>query len=133
MFFMGRGMIACFANDKISYALQIISAYATGNDVLLPKNSHTDIFKNSLSGNSLISELKNYDGFINVAMIAKDYASVNIISIDLAKRNGCLTLKAIEQENGSYNLDLLITERTVSINTTATGGNVQLMSIEDIV
>jgi len=29
-------------------------------------------------------------------------------------------------------LDLLVTERTVSINTTATGGNVQLMSIDDI-
>ena len=40
---------------------------------------------------------------------------------------------ATEIENGNYNLDLLMTERTVSINTTATGGNVQLMSIDDIV
>jgi delta 1-pyrroline-5-carboxylate dehydrogenase len=28
-------------------------------------------------------------------------------------------------------LHLLVTERTVSINVTATGGNVQLMSIDD--
>ena len=133
MFFVGRGMVACFAKDTISYALQIICAYATGNDVILPKDSHTGVFKGVLLGNSIISELTNYHGFINIAMIAKDYSDINGLSVSLANRDGCLTLKTIERENGNYNLDLLMTERTVSINTTATGGNVQLMSIDDIV
>ena len=132
MFFVGRGMVACFANDSLSYALQIICAYATGNDVILPKESHTDVFKGRLLQNSSISELKNYHGFINAALISKNYEAINELSLALAKRDGCLTIKINEKDHANYNLDLLITERTVSINTTATGGNVQLMSIEDV-
>ncbi len=133
LFFVGRGMVACFANDTLSYALQIICAYATGNDVLLPKELCTDVFSGVLLGNSTIGELKKYHGFINVAMVAKDYESINELSQTLAKRDGCLTIKIVERDNANYNLDFLVTERTVSINTTATGGNVQLMSIKDIV
>ena len=133
MFFVGRGMVACFANDTLSYALQIICAYATGNDVVLPKEFCTEVFNGILLGDSNISELKNYHDFINVALVAKDYEGINELSRTLAKRDGCLTIKIIEKDNANYNLDLLVTERTVSINSTATGGNVQLMSIDDIV
>ncbi|RTL02720.1 MAG: hypothetical protein EKK57_01185 [Proteobacteria bacterium] len=38
----------------------------------------------------------------------------------------------VRGESG-YNSHLLVTERTISINTTATGGNVNLMSINDVV
>jgi delta 1-pyrroline-5-carboxylate dehydrogenase len=37
----------------------------------------------------------------------------------------------MQEADHGYNIHFLVTERTVSINITATGGNVQLMSIDD--
>jgi RHH-type proline utilization regulon transcriptional repressor/proline dehydrogenase/delta 1-pyrroline-5-carboxylate dehydrogenase len=129
MFFAKRGVIACFAKDNMSYARQIICAYATDNDVLLPEAAR--IFTRVLSSGSTVGELKKYSGFINASLISRDYNQIYDLRQELSKRDGCLVINIHERDNGEYNLHLLVTERTVSINTTATGGNLQLMSIDD--
>lgn len=133
MFFAKRGLIACFAGNTLDYAKQIICAFATGNDVVLPTSSHTDVFAKILPKGSLISNQLKDVRMINAAMIANSYSNVDELRNSLAKRDGCLVINVHEQDKGHYNLHLLMIERTVSINVTATGGNVQLMSIDDIV
>jgi delta 1-pyrroline-5-carboxylate dehydrogenase len=63
-------------------------------------------------------------------LVSKSYANLTNIKNELAKRDSLLTGVMQETDHG-YNLHFLVTERTVSINITATGGNVQLMSIDD--
>lgn len=133
MFFAKRGMIALFAGNTMDYAKQIICAFATGNDVLLPKVTYTDVFAKVLPFGSFIGSYHKHQGLINAALVANSYSSPYELKNDLSRRDGCLVINVYEEDNSYYNLHLLMTERTVSINTTATGGNVQLMSIDDIV
>ncbi|MBX9866825.1 MAG: hypothetical protein K2Y14_07900, partial [Burkholderiales bacterium] len=67
---------------------------------------------------------------IHAVLVSADYTDIAKFKLDLAKRDSLLT-HILPTANGGYNLHLLVTERTVSINVTATGGNVQLMSIDD--
>lgn len=133
MFFAKRGVVACFAVKTIDYARQVICALATGNDVVLPENTHTDVFVKILPQGSCISNNTSHILLLNVALIAKDYQDKDSLRTQLAKRDGCLVINVHEEDEGYYNTHLLLTERTVSINLTATGGNVQLMSIDDII
>ena len=133
MFFAKRGTIALFAGTTLDYARQIICAYAAGNDIILPKSSATDVFARVLPQGSSITPYQKYTGLINAALIAQSYPNAYDLKNELAKRDGCLVINVYEEDSAYYNLHLLMTERTVSINTTATGGNVQLMSIDDLV
>ena len=99
----------------------------------MPKSSNTDVFAKVLSQGSSITAYQKYTGLINAALIAQSYPNAYELKNELARRDGCLVINVHEENSGYYNLHLLMTERTVSINTTATGGNVQLMSIDDLV
>lgn len=133
MFFARRGTVACFANNSFGYAFQIICALATGNKVILPTTDATKVFTGILNNTITYHDNLVAAPELNAALISKDYVSVNQLRKDLALRNGCLVINVDEKDNNWYSLHALTTERTVSINITATGGNVQLMSIHDIV
>ncbi|MBP9723149.1 MAG: aldehyde dehydrogenase family protein, partial [Gammaproteobacteria bacterium] len=133
MFFAKRGVIACFAGNTLDYAKQIVCALATDNRVVLPQDLHTNIFtKLSAIGVTIVKDI-GHAPEINLALIAKSYFKKRELREDLAKREGNLVINVYEKSDGQYDLYLLMTERAVSINTTATGGNVQLISVEDMV
>lgn len=130
MFFAPKGTTGIFANNKLDYTKQIIAAFATGNKVILEDNVVSKIFTKLISNDLKIA--KNIDSAdINVALIANSYEDKDILRNKLAKRTGQLIVNVIENEDNLYDITLLMTERTVSINVTATGGNIDLMSLID--
>lgn len=131
IYFDKRGVIGCFANTQYDYAQQIICALATGNKVILPYNNTTKGFSKIIPNHIAFCESIDDVEDLNAVLISHNFAQVKQLKMQLAKRCGCLVVNIIEREDGSYPLYLLTTERSVSINITATGGNVELMSIND--
>ncbi|MDD3266614.1 MAG: bifunctional proline dehydrogenase/L-glutamate gamma-semialdehyde dehydrogenase PutA [Burkholderiales bacterium] len=130
MMFAPRGNIACLANDIASYAEQIIYALATGNNIILLENEiTTKLAANLPKATELVSKLNDAE-LIHAVLVSSDYPNIAELRTELAARDSLLTHVLVQTEFG-YDSHLLVTERTVSINITATGGNVQLMSIDD--
>lgn len=130
MMFAPRGYVACIANDAADYCEQIIYALATGNNVILVENEITTNLARSLpKSTQLVSNLSDAE-LIHAVLVSADFTNISDLRKDLAARDSLLTHVLI-QDNAGYDPHLLLTERTVSINVTATGGNVQLMSIDD--
>lgn len=133
MFFVPRGYVACLANDLYTYCVQIIYTLATGNQVILTEDNANDKLLNYLPKQSYFIAKLMQAKMVHAVLVSKDYPNLAKLRVDLAKRDGLLTHVLAADADGGYNLHLLVTERTVSINITATGGNVQLMSIKDMV
>jgi RHH-type proline utilization regulon transcriptional repressor/proline dehydrogenase/delta 1-pyrroline-5-carboxylate dehydrogenase len=143
MFFVKRGVVALFATTKYEYAMQIIAAFATNNDIVMPLNINTQDFRGILPAGSSIGDVEDIFAMpelgtnpelgvkLNTAVIATSYANKPEVLHNLAKRDGALVTIVYQQADSTYPLYLLITERSVSIDITATGGNVELMSMSD--
>ena len=132
MFFANRGNVLCVAGSKLEYARQIICALATDNVAVLPKDEHSKTFARSLPSDVLVEANALEYKDLRAALIAHDYNKDTAdLRKSLANRQGCLVINVQQQPDNSYNLHLLTIERTVSNNITSTGGNVQLMSIDD--
>ncbi len=131
MIFAPRGYIACIGQTIYDYCEQVIYAFASGNQVILPKEELTQPLTNHLSKHSYffsgeISEIELIHGLL----ISANHPQLARLRYELSQRDGLLTQVLVRQEHG-YNHSLLLCERSVSINLTATGGNVQLMSMVD--
>ena len=131
MLFAPRGYVACVADSLRGYCEQIIHALATGNQVVMVKDGTNDVLARYLPKQSYFtSDFAKVD-MLHALLISKGHPNLAQIRNELAKRDSLLTHVLEELPSGGYNVHLLVTERTVSNNITATGGNVQLMSIDD--
>lgn len=130
MLFAPRGFVGCLATSLYEYCVQVIHAYATGNQVIMPVDGIANALGSYLPKTSYYSYDLTAVNLVHAVLISANYGDIAKFKLDLAKRDSLLT-PIIAQANDGYNLHLLVTERTVSINVTATGGNVQLMSIDD--
>jgi RHH-type proline utilization regulon transcriptional repressor/proline dehydrogenase/delta 1-pyrroline-5-carboxylate dehydrogenase len=131
MYFSDRGIIGCFANDIFDYAKQIICALGNENKVVLVRNDINRNFSSIYSNKILFCDNLEQVKELNAVLISNNFSDKLGLKQQLANRSGCLTLIIDELDNGSYPLYLLTTEKSVSINITANGGNLQLMNIND--
>ncbi len=130
MLFAPRGFIGCLATNLYDYCVQVIHAYATGNQVIMPVDGIANDLGSYLPKTSYYTYNMTKVDLVHAVLVSRDYSDIANLKQNLAKRNSLLTHVLVARD-GVYNLHLLVTERTVSINVTATGGNVQLMSIDD--
>lgn len=131
MFFTKRGVVACLATNKDDYLHQIICALASDNDVVLPNSEVTRLIAALAPDYISIAPDVAKAPKLNLAIVSKDYPNLVNLRTSLAKRDGAIALCLIETDKNVYPLNLLVCEKTVSINVTATGGNAVLMSIKD--
>lgn len=132
MIFAPRGFVGCQANSLADYCEQIIYALATGNKVILPRDGIAEQLAAYLPQGSYVANQLVAVDLVHAVLVSNDYADILNLRQKLAARDSLLTHVVVRGTSG-YNSHLLVTERTISINTTATGGNVNLMSINDVV
>ncbi|MEN9391419.1 MAG: trifunctional transcriptional regulator/proline dehydrogenase/L-glutamate gamma-semialdehyde, partial [Pseudomonadota bacterium] len=133
MFFAKRGIVGCLATTVKEYIMQIICAIACGNEVALIKDETTELLESILAQKSLISYNEFMQQPLNVVTVSNNYKLTKKFNMELSCRNGPIVTKVYEDDDGYYNLYLLVNERCVCINTTSSGGNIHLMTIKDIV
>ena len=148
LYFEPRGTLVCFADKNVSFhywALSVVTALATGNTVVAVVSElfyeEAQAFREKLLATGV------NQGVLQVARLRhlepllahEDLAGVVIesrskrtayVSEQLAKRDGAI-LPVIEAEYDDNLISRMLTEKTVSIDTTASGGNTSLMTLTD--
>ncbi|MDN4502850.1 bifunctional proline dehydrogenase/L-glutamate gamma-semialdehyde dehydrogenase PutA [Alteromonadaceae bacterium BrNp21-10] len=141
-----RGILVCFADKNVTFeywALSIVTALATGNVVI---SVVSDLFyeeaiefrnkfmdTGSAAGVFQVAKLAHLEALLqesNLAGVVIDSRSKrsSYISHKLAQREGAL-LPVITAEYNDNLIQRLLTEKTISIDTTASGGNTSLMTL----
>ncbi len=132
MFFAKKGFVACYANNILDLSKQIICAFATDNSIILAESSMSKYLISVLPNNSYSIKDPVSADELSCVMVSKNYYNKNKIMPLYAQKKKCI-ISIIHEKDNSYNLHLLTVERVVSINTSASGGNTQLMTIEDLI
>lgn len=132
MMLFPRGFIGCVAKNIYDYSEQVIYALSSGNQVILPKDGVSDKLNKYVPNGSYFTNDITQVKIIHAVLVASGVDDINNLKTRLANRDGLLT-HVLPREDDGYNTHLLLTERTISINITSAGGNVQLMSIKDSV
>ncbi|MDN5862921.1 MAG: L-glutamate gamma-semialdehyde dehydrogenase, partial [Salinisphaera sp.] len=131
LLFAPRGEVACVANDETALLGQIAAALATGNRVLLADRPAPRALLDTLPP-TVREQLQIERDWTHAAIAAVLYAGpaeeAYRLRCDLAARDGA-RVSLIATEGCDFSLYRLITERTVSVNMTAAGGNATLMML----
>jgi len=149
LYLENRGTVICFADKDVSFhfwALSLVTALATGNTVITVVS---DLFYNEAQ--AFVDKFNSTGASRGVLQVAKlahleamlEHPKLAGVVVDsqchrraymaekLAQRSGAI-LPVISSEYYDNLIQRLITEKTVSIDTTASGGNTSLMTmVED--
>jgi RHH-type proline utilization regulon transcriptional repressor/proline dehydrogenase/delta 1-pyrroline-5-carboxylate dehydrogenase len=132
--FAPRGRLLCLAQDIDALLAQLAAVFATGNQAAVG---------NDAAGRALIAllpsalaacvELRAPDDCTHIAGVLYDGGEEESIRRQLAERDGPLLplfRPAGEIQRRRYPLYRLLSERVLSVNTTAAGGNTTLMTLD---
>ncbi len=115
-----RGGVLCVASDEAGLLLQVMAALATGNRAVV-RRPH---------GVAALDGLVTDAGDTGCAVALVDAASLPALAAELAARDGAIVpLHRLDANDDALPLEWLMHERSVSINTTAAGGNASLMTL----
>ena len=131
-----RGTVLCIASTASGARVQFAAALATGNRALFE----------GAAGEQLVSQLpaslkshasvkKSADTPFDAVLFEGDSDELLALVKEVAKRPGPIVsvqgvaARALESGDEDYALERLLTERSVSVNTAAAGGNANLMTI----
>ena len=123
-----RGIVACIAPNIDDLLHQITAALATGNRALIDAAHWSALHKLPPSLERWViqapSPLKaNFD----IILFSGDAATLQTINRSLSAIEGPIVPLVVARADGSFPLEVLIREHSVSVNTTAAGGNASLM------
>ena len=131
-----RGTVLCVPTTASGARVQFAAALATGNRALFE----------GAAGEQLVAALpaalkqhasvrKNADAAFDAVLFEGDSDELLALVKEVAKRSGPIVsvqgvaARALESGDEDYALERLLTERSVSVNTAAAGGNANLMTI----
>jgi len=132
---MGRHHIACIAEHDGDRLAQLAAVLAVGAQALWPDTPATRALHARLpvavqSAVMLLADWLHPDSALDAVLYHGDIEPMRAISRSLAERSGpIIGLHAYAVGARDIQLDRLLTERSISINTAAAGGNASLMSI----
>jgi RHH-type proline utilization regulon transcriptional repressor/proline dehydrogenase/delta 1-pyrroline-5-carboxylate dehydrogenase len=124
-----RGAVRCVPRTPSGLLLQVGAVIATGNRAILPEATpFADVFR------TLPAELRGLigtaDDTVAVVLFEGDGDALTRLARELAETaSNIVPVFGAQGPAGCYPLEWLLTERTVSTNTAAAGGNASLMSI----
>ena len=125
-----RGLVLCLAPTPEELARQIAAALATGNHVVLPKGDSDGLGRLPTElGGWIEMSTDIWAAPIDAVLHAGTREDLIDLSQRLAKRPGQIVPVHLAGPDGAYCLDWLLRERSLSVNTTAAGGNAHLMMI----
>jgi RHH-type proline utilization regulon transcriptional repressor/proline dehydrogenase/delta 1-pyrroline-5-carboxylate dehydrogenase len=126
-----RGTLRCMARSVSGLLLQVGTAFATGNRVLLPAGApHADVFDTLPADlRALISREAPGEPVSAVLYEGDGDALTDMIAALAESQPQVVPVYAALSPAEGYPLEWLVAERSISTNTAAAGGNASLMSI----
>jgi RHH-type proline utilization regulon transcriptional repressor/proline dehydrogenase/delta 1-pyrroline-5-carboxylate dehydrogenase len=131
-----RGTVLCVASTASGARVQFAAALATGNRALFEGAAGEQLVSQlPASLKSYASVKKSADTPFDAVLFEGDSDELLALVKEVAKRPGPIVsvqgvaARALESGEEDYALERLLTERSVSVNTAAAGGNANLMTI----
>ena len=124
-----RGRVACIADTESELADQVRAAVATGNVALLPASALGKRVRGMITqGCELVPDLLAAQP--DVVLFAGNAAAAQELRRKLSELPGQI-VPLVVSGIGGYDMTRLVSERTITINTTASGGNASLLSLAE--
>jgi RHH-type proline utilization regulon transcriptional repressor/proline dehydrogenase/delta 1-pyrroline-5-carboxylate dehydrogenase len=125
-----RGKVLCVAARQSDLLRQIGAALATGNRALIGADALEGLPARPPGLSAWVQETSNlHRQDADAALFSGTAEALLALSQKLADQAGPIVAVHPAQADGSYPLEWLVQERSVSTNTTAAGGNANLMMI----
>jgi RHH-type proline utilization regulon transcriptional repressor/proline dehydrogenase/delta 1-pyrroline-5-carboxylate dehydrogenase len=140
-----RGRVLCHAETRLGALAQLGATLATGNLACFENNAVTSTLLGEIPAairsrayllpSSRDGPSEDEPDAATAALFEGEPSTAAAWSRELAAREGpivtpqCLTPADISAETAHYSLEWLVTERSISVNTAAAGGNASLMTI----
>jgi len=131
-----RGAVLCVASTQSGARAQFAAALATGNQAIFSTPAGAELVAALPAGLRAHAQAqKDESGAFDTVLFEGDSDELHALTRRIAKRPGpILTVQgvaagALETDSDDYALERLLTERSVSVNTAAAGGNASLMTI----
>jgi RHH-type proline utilization regulon transcriptional repressor/proline dehydrogenase/delta 1-pyrroline-5-carboxylate dehydrogenase len=121
-----RGAVLCAAASPAALRRQIAAALATGNRAVIRGEAPVDLPPSSGRVTAITDVSQTVFGAV---LFQGDDAALAALCQDMAAQPGPIVAVHNAQADGQYPLEWLIHERSISTNTTAAGGNANLMMI----
>jgi len=131
--FSPRGVVLCLASDEAALLEQLAATLATGNVPAL-----YGVAPDSALGKRLPPEVASLlhwvkegeEGTLAAVLYAGQHVPLAALRRRIASRDGAIVpVIEADAQSGRYPLYRLVCERTLSVNTTAAGGNTSLISM----
>ncbi len=123
-----RGRIACVARDEPALLVQARLAASLGNIALLADSAMARRVCATVAGACVVTG--DPVAAADAVLFAGSAPDAADLRRALAARDGPLVPLLVERD-GRYDAARLVSERTVTVNTTASGGNASLLSLEE--
>ena len=130
----GRGSVAAIAETEKALLMQIGAILATGNQAIVQTAGPARSILNRIpcelkSEIRMVDDWRSIDGLEAVLFDGSPTGLIEINKEAAARPGAIVPVVTRSGRNDDYDLDRLIRERSISINTAAAGGNASLMSI----
>jgi RHH-type proline utilization regulon transcriptional repressor/proline dehydrogenase/delta 1-pyrroline-5-carboxylate dehydrogenase len=124
-----RGRVACLGTTEKALRAQADIAHSAGNVALLSRSPLAERIATDCGTRCEIVD----DALAASpdAVLAADASTASAARRRLAETDGALVPVIIADAAGRYDASRLVVERTLTINTTASGGNASLLSLEE--
>ncbi len=123
-----RGRVACIARDETALVAQVRLVTGLGNVALLPANAMGERVK-ATAGPGVETVADVLAARPDAVLFAGSATEANAVRARLADQDGPIV--PFLTDAGGYDESRLVVERTITINTTASGGNASLLSLEE--
>jgi RHH-type transcriptional regulator, proline utilization regulon repressor / proline dehydrogenase / delta 1-pyrroline-5-carboxylate dehydrogenase len=124
-----RGRVACIADTESELAEQVRVATATGNVALLAASTLGELVRES-TGNRCKLVPDPLAAAPDAVLFSGTVATAQQLRKKLAALPGPI-VPLIVKDSAGYDATRLVSERTITINTTASGGNASLLSLTE--
>ncbi len=118
-----RGTVLCLADTQEALLRQIDAVRATGNRAVVSPG----LLSSPVAG--VVEQAEWQAANFQAVLFQGDAATLLALARDVAGRPGPIAQIHVAGPDGAYPLEWLVQERSVSTNTTAAGGNANLMMI----
>jgi RHH-type proline utilization regulon transcriptional repressor/proline dehydrogenase/delta 1-pyrroline-5-carboxylate dehydrogenase len=129
--FKPRGRIACIAGTALDLWHQAIAALSAGNTLVLARDAHSLRLRAALGEDACTIVGDVLDADFEALLVCVPEGRAREIRVALAARPGKIVPLRAPENNGCYDLLRLVTERTLTVNTAAAGGNASLVSLDE--
>ena len=126
---MPRGVVACIAADERALVAQAQAAIAAGNTALLLRSHLSLRARDALEPSRVVLADALDPAMVDLVLLDAPPEQARRVRRQFAAAPGRIVPVIVPDADGRYDETLLVTERTVTVNTAATGGNAALLSL----